>query len=67
MEHDRNEAGEWDYVLNRFTPIGYQNVLAVAVGGFLRGEVPKNNDEMRSKILIKIMVYMLLILKSTEK
>ena len=49
MEHDRNEAGEWDYALNRFTPIGYQNVLAVAVGGFLRGEVPKNNDEMRSK------------------
>tara|TARA_R100000030_G_C3216384_1_gene114745 strand:+ start:106 stop:849 length:744 start_codon:yes stop_codon:yes gene_type:complete len=49
MEHDRNEAGEWDYALNRFTPIGYQNVLAVAVGGLLRGEVPKNNEEIASE------------------
>ena len=49
MEHDRNEAGEWDYALNRFTPIGYQNVLAIAVGGLLRGEVPKNNEEIRSE------------------
>jgi hypothetical protein len=48
MEHDRIEAGEWDYFYKRFNPIGYQNVCVICVNGFLKGEVPKCSNEVES-------------------
>tara|TARA_Y100000592_G_scaffold55608_1_gene87429 strand:- start:666 stop:1424 length:759 start_codon:yes stop_codon:yes gene_type:complete len=48
MEHDRVEAGEYDRFYQKFMPIGYQNVCAIAVMGILEGEVPKNIEEMES-------------------
>jgi len=48
MEHDRIEAGEWDYFYKRFNPIGYQKVCVIGVSGFLKGEVPKCSNEVKS-------------------